>query len=916
MESDSQALALARQHHQAGHLNQAEASYQQVLRSDPNQAEALQGLSGIAFHRGQYTQAIAWQRQAVALQSSNAWMHNNLGRACLAAGQQAEAEACFRQALRLMPDLAESYYNLGNLLKERGQWKEAEARYQQAILIQPTYVDAHLQLCVAWRKQGRREGALAQLRQAARARPDHSDVHGLLGLVLRDLGQREEAIAHLQQAQRLKPSDARPHFHLAETLQEEGRWEESVTPLREAVRLQQHWAEAHRLLGRALARVDRLAEATTYLQQALRLKPAMAGLHADLGEVLQRQGDFDAALAHFLAEPPSTPPKEERPAVPAMDQKVPDQPAPIEDALAPALGLRKQGRLDEAAAAFEAAVKQAPDSARARYELGVTRALNKQRDEAIAQYRESVRLDPDLAEAHHALGVALGEQEDLPEAITAFHHAVRVKPDFAEAYVNLGKAFRDQGDLERSAAYLRHALRLRPEFVEAYYKLGLVLSDQGKREEAVTAFREALRLQPEAIAPLSKLGDLLLELGQFEEGSRLLEQALATAPKDAEVHAHYGRALLGLGRLEEGKAHFLQALELQPEYASAYFLLARDSNHQFTDAEMSRIQELLNRDQLPSRARIDLHFALARIYDRAKAFDEAFRHCDQGNAHQRELLRRQGNSFRPESHARYVDQLLATFDAAYFDRVRSFGVDSDLPVFIVGMPRSGTSLVEQILASHPAVFGAGESGTLSRFVAELPAELASAASFPPCLTSLDANSARHLAETYLHKLRRLGGEKIRVTDKTVTNTHFLGLIATLWPRAHIIRCRRDPRDVGWSCYFQHFRDVTFACDLRALGAYYRQYERLMAHWKAVLPLPIYEVCYEELVEEPERISREMIAFCRLPWDDACLRFHETPRAVRTSSDIQVRRPISRKAVDYWKNYASHLGPLIEALNGS
>jgi tetratricopeptide (TPR) repeat protein len=918
MDSISQTLALAVQQHRAGNLKQAEESYQEVLRADPNQAEALNGLGGIALYRGQYAQAIAWQRRAVALQGTNAGMHNNLGAIYLAAGQHGEAEVCCRQALRLKPDLAEAYFNLGNVLKERGQSHDAIAQYQLAVLVRPDLVEASLRLGLILRAEGRRQEALAQLRQALRARPDHAEVHGLLGTVLREMDRRDEAVTHFRQAHRLKPHEARHLFRLGEALLEQSQEEEAGTNLREAVRLQPRWAEAHRLLGRALLKRDRLEEAVSHLQQALQLQPNLPGLHTDLGEALQRQGQLDAALAYFLAERPPAARGEAPSTAPATEAKAPgvpqDKPSSVEDPLTPGIGLRKQGRLDEALAAFDEALRLVPDAARTRYELGVTWKAKNHLDEAIAQYRESVRLDPDLAEAHHALGVALAEQGNFPEAATAFHHALRVKPDYLEAYLNLGKVFREQGEHGRSAAYLRHALRLRPDLVEGHYKLGLTLIEQGQLKEAAAAFREAVRLQPDAVGPLNQLGTVFLELGQVEEGHRLLKQALDLAPEDPEIQAHYGRALISLGRQEEGKGHLRQALALQPEYAPAHFYLARDCSHSFTDAEISRIKDLLIQDHLPLPARIDLHFALARILDRARAFDEAFWHCDQGNACRRQLRHLQGTTFRSESHAQYVDRLRANFDEAYFDRVRSFGNTSDLPVFIVGMPRSGSSLVEQILASHPGVFGGGEVSLMTQLVAELPAELASTARFPECLASLDLATSRRLAEEYLERLRHVGGEKVRVTDKMLMNTHHLGLIATLLPRSQVIHCRRDPRDVCWSCYFQNFRDVAFACDLEALVTYYRQYERLMAHWKAVLPVPIYDVCYEELVEDPERISREMIAFCRLPWHDACLRFTETRRPVRTSSDLQVRQPISKKAVGYWKNYASHLGPLLEALN--
>jgi tetratricopeptide (TPR) repeat protein len=479
--------------------------------------------------------------------------------------------------------------------------------------------------------------------------------------------------------------------------------------------------------------------------------------------------------------------------------------------------------------------------------------------------------------------------------------------------LHLGATLREQGHLERAVLYLRHALRLSCDPAEVHCQLGLALTDQGRLEEAAAAYRESLRLRPDSVAALSHLGILLEELSQADEGHALLTRALQLGPADFQVHVHYGMSLVNQGRTEEAREHFLQALAIQPDCSAAHFFLARDTPQHFTRPEVERIEGLLRRESLPLRDRINFHFTLARVHDRAGAFAEAFHHCDLGNACKRELLGLQGNTFDSAAHAQYIDRLIAFFSRRYFQQVQSWGSDSDLPVFIVGMPRSGTSLVEQILASHPAVFGAGELRNLKQFAEELPAELSSQKDYPECLVRLDSAAAEQQARRYLQRLERLGGDKRRVTDKMPMNFHHLGLIATLFPRAWVLHCRRDPRDVCWSCYFQNFREVHFACDLGILGAYYRQYERLMAHWREVLPVGIHEVDYEELVADPEQVSREVLAFCGLPWDEACLRFYETRRVVRTASNLQVRKPVYRTSVGYWRNYEPYLGPLLTAL---
>jgi hypothetical protein len=246
-------------------------------------------------------------------------------------------------------------------------------------------------------------------------------------------------------------------------------------------------------------------------------------------------------------------------------------------------------------------------------------------------------------------------------------------------------------------------------------------------------------------------------------------------------------------------------------------------------------------------------------------------------------------------------------------------MDTEMPVFIIGMPRSGSTLVEQILASHPEVFGAGEIGDLPRFMTEYAVSQASSPAnsilSPPFLLR-DQRAARELAAHYLESIAAFGTGAARVTIKTLQNFLHLGMIATLFPRARIIHCRRDTIDVCLSCFFTNFQNVDFAWSLSDIGVYHRSYQKLMAHWSRVLPLPIHEISYEELIQNQEAVTRKLLAFCGLDWDERCLAFWSTRRVVQTASAVQVRKPISSQAIGRWRHYRSHLGPLFEALGVS
>ena len=274
------------------------------------------------------------------------------------------------------------------------------------------------------------------------------------------------------------------------------------------------------------------------------------------------------------------------------------------------------------------------------------------------------------------------------------------------------------------------------------------------------------------------------------------------------------------------------------------------------------------------------------------------------------MLRQGGIEFSKTEHADWVDRLISTFTIAFFEKEQTYGNHSDLPVFVVGMPRSGTTLVEQIVSSHPQVSSAGELENFNEIVEKLPGLLDGTIPYPQCLLQLSSNAAGHLADTYLTHLQHFSRDAARITDKMPQNYLHLGLIALLLPKACIIHCQRDAMDVCLSCYFQSFKNplpVTY--DLADLGFYYRQYEKMMAHWRSVLPLQMLEVEYEKLVENKEEVSRQIIAFCGLAWDEKCLAFYENTLPVKAASKWQVRQPICATSVGRWRNYAKYLDPL-------
>ena len=609
------------------------------------------------------------------------------------------------------------------------------------------------------------------------------------------------------------------------------------------------------------------------------------------------------------------------------------------------VALQSQDQHADAAAAYTALLSRNPGHALALANLGLAqRALGKA-EEAISSCRRAIELKPDLVEAHNTLGLLLKDIGKFEEAAATFVKALKFRPGFAEAHFNLGLCHEAQGGLEEATNLYRQAVGYKSNYAEAHARLGNLLVTLGKPEEGIGHYRQALAVRPEWFEIWNALGNALLDAEDFRtnyaEAEKCFRQALILQPDSPEVYLNLGVMFQDAHKYDDAQPCFQQALELKPGYPDALagmamlmelkgefqagYTLLRPLIESGTDnvkvalayAELSRHVDLradaaavLERC-LPQcdadRQRIDVYFTLGKLFDELKEFDKAF-----NNYHQANSL--DVKTFDARKSEREFNELMQMFSAENMARRPRASNRSRLPVFIVGMPRSGTSLVEQILASHPEVYGAGELGDIHSISTELPALANTPLPYPQCMDALKRKTLDQAAQRHLDRLAVFSRSATRVTDKMPHNFLGLGLIDTLFPGARVIHCKRDPIDTCLSIYFMRFNvHHLYARDLAELGAYYQQYLRLMAHWKSTLRIPMLEVQYEDLVENQEKISREMVDFCGLEWNDQCLSFHENKRITKTPSYDQVRRPIYKKSVARWKNYEPLLGPLLNAL---
>lgn len=585
--------------------------------------------------------------------------------------------------------------------------------------------------------------------------------------------------------------------------------------------------------------------------------------------------------------------------------------------------LTRMGRYEDAAAAYRRAVELAPGDAEARdglarvadllanSEESLARAAELQRDgrfdEALRRYREILADRPGHVDALNLGGVALVQLGRAAEALPLLQRATAAARDRADVHYNLGGALKALGRLADAAAAYRRALAIEPDDAPSLNNLGFVLSEMGEYAAAETALQNAVTVEDDYAEAHNNLGAVLTELGRLDEATTAIGRALALRPDFAAAHNNLGMALRDRGRIDEAVAAFRRAIAAEPDRAEAYGNLYALKTVAATEPDITAMGALLARPSVTDRDAIVLGFALASAHENRGDHDAAFGFLDQANR-----LKRASIEYDGDARESMVRRIAAVFDRDLVARQAGHGCPSPAPIFVIGMPRSGTSLVEQILASHSQVSGGGELRALPSLVDDL--DRRTRTRYPDFVADLAAQEFRRLGESYVAKAARRATPRLRFTDKLPDNFLHVGLIHLILPGATIVHCVRDPIDTCVSCYKVNFATgMGFAYDLGELGRHYRLYDALMEHWRAILPGRFVDVSYEALVSSPEAEIRKLLEFCHLGWEDACLGFHQTAGAVRTASAAQVRQPIYTSSVGRWKRYERHLTPLLDAL---
>jgi tetratricopeptide (TPR) repeat protein len=704
-------------------------------------------------------------------------------------------------------------------------------------------------------------GAASQLYQRVLSREqENAEALHLLGVLHHQQGNHTRAIELIGRAVAIRPNSHIYHANLAEAYRAINDYERAAGCCRAALALWPDYPEALCNLGAALQGLGKSTEAVEHLERALALRPDFVVAHSNLGIALRDEGRREEALEHF----------------------------------------RKAVELD-------------PSFAPAQTNLGQTLLDLGKADEALPHSREAVRLDPDSAVLHHNLGNTLRVLDRLVDAKVSYLEALRLDPKLALSNAHLGLVIQKEGQLNDALVWLKKATELEPGNADFWQWLAELYDEMEEPADSIPCWERVLALDPDRASAHLSLGWALQDESRFIEAREHYEEAIKLQPEFAAAYLNLGGLQEELGDLPGAEKSFRTALEKQPNFALPHARLATLLRSKLPDADLAALEERLKDDKLVEGPRARLLFAFAHALDGRGEYARAAECLREGNAVTLESnrLRRE---YAPADHEKFVDGLIRLFDPPFFTRFTGGGSRARRPVFVFGLPRSGTTLIEQVLASHSQVYGAGELRLARRSFEGIPAVLGKNAAPRDCVEFLDHEAVLKLAETHLERLAMIdGGKSDRIVDKMPDNYMYVGLLSIMFPRATLIHCRRDLRDVAVSCWMTDFRSIRWANDPGYIASRFQQYHRVMKHWREVLPVPIIEVDYEDTVSDLESIARRLIDACGLKWEPACLDFHLTDRPIRTASVMQVRQPVYRRSVARWKNYEPALGELFASL---
>ena len=669
-------------------------------------------------------------------------------------------------------------------------------------------------------------------------------------------GKLTEALQVLMQALELEPNHAQALHLYGVLLHQVGRFDESISSIKKAIAANPQEALFYSNLGEMCRQRGDLSQAINLGHQAVALNPMLASAHGNLGVALFDVGDLDGSQdSHCKA-------------------------LALEPELLQSLNMMgsiERARKNKSSAInwYQKALAIQPHFLESMSNLGATLVESDQSDEAVQILEKAIELEPNYPAALCNLGLARIKQNRIDESIGLLERSLELLPGYREAMVGLARAHYENGNLDAGLALL-HQILSENEYVDAYCLTGLICTEKGLAAEAVINYEKVLNLDPANIEARNGLGNIAMEAGE----------------------------------IAKAKTFFLSSLAIDQNNVDARFYLTQAEKVLPEDGNTAALEDILKSNtHLSEDKKISVHYALGKAYDDLQKYDDAFGHFVKGAK-----LKRNKLNYNANQDNVFTDKIIKSITKDFFLKMKGHGDSSTVPIFILGMPRSGTTLVEQIIASHPEVYGAGELPDLFEVV-QHSMDLNSALTFPGGIQNIDGVEISKWGHDYVQRITAHSPSSKRITDKMPANYMLMGLIPLMMPNAKIIHVMRDPVDTCLSCFtrlFNRHQNATY--DLKELGQHYLNYRKLMDHWREILPPASFmDVRYEDLVDDIEGQSKRLMEYCDLGWDDRCLSFHQTKRSIRTASVTQVRQPIYRSSMERWRKYEKHLTPLLDVL---
>ena len=651
--------------------------------------------------------------------------------------------------------------------------------------------------------------------------------------------------------------------------------------------ISQHPTEAllYNINGVCYKETGQLEMAVKCFENAITFKPDFADAHYNLGLALQELNQLQAAIKSYQV---------------TLD---------LQNSYFKAhnnLGIiyKELGQMEDAVKSYEQAINLQPGFAEAHNNLGTALQELGKLDEAANCYEKALVIEPDYIEVHNNLGNIFNELGDLDEASKCYKNALTINPRYAEAHNNLGNIFNELGDLDEASKCYKNALTINPEYAEAHNNFGITLNKIAKWSEAINCYEKAIAINPKYAEAHYNLGVTLNEIGHTDKALKFIKQALVINPDYADAHCDLGTLLLELGQSDAAFNSYVNALAIEPDNAQFHRNLATLKHYKEGDTQFTHMQLLHSKSNLQESDRISLCFALAKAYKDLGKKSELFTVLNEGNK-----LRKEELNYSIEGDLKKHSIYKKLFTSA-IKKPPPYEPLTISPIFIVGMPRSGTTLVEQIISSHHKVHGLGELSTLDSHIDSI---------FNDYLTQNNTLSDANffsIRQGYLNNLSNLHISESIITDKMPTNFENIGFILKAFPEAKIIHLKRDAMAVCWSIYQRYFPSdgIGFPYDMEDLARFYNSYTKMMTFWHELFPNQIYDISYEGLTINQEKETRKLLNYCELEWDENCLNFHTNNRAIKTASSLQVKEKMYQGSSEVWKQYETQLKALINTLD--